>query len=79
MQTNPHLGNLTIREEQIVKLIIKEHSTAQIAADLTISNRTVETHRKNIQRKIGCKSLLCLFSYAIRKGWIKNYYYIKQE
>ena len=40
--------NLTAREIEIVKLIEKEYSNKQIADSLFLSERTVETHRKNI-------------------------------
>ena len=43
--------NLTARELQIIECIIKHYSNKQIADELFISERTVETHRKNIYRK----------------------------
>ncbi len=56
--------SLTPREEEIVKLIVKEYSTKQIAEILFISERTVETHRKNILKKTGNKTLVGLIKYA---------------
>ena len=56
---------LTERELDVIKLIAKEYSNAQIAEALFISERTVETHRKNIFRKTGTKSLVGLIRYAI--------------
>ncbi len=47
--------NLTIRELEIIKCIIKHYSNKQIADELFISERTVETHRKNIYRKTETK------------------------
>ncbi|MEO6669757.1 MAG: response regulator transcription factor [Ferruginibacter sp.] len=55
---------LTHREIEIVKLIEKEMSTRQIASSLFISERTVETHRKNIFRKTNVNSLIGLIKYA---------------
>lgn len=55
---------LTNREIEIVKLIEKEMSTKQIASSLFISERTVETHRKNIFRKTNASSLIGLIKYA---------------
>ncbi|QSE97091.1 response regulator [Fulvivirga lutea] len=55
---------LTPREEEIVRLIVKEYSTKQIAEILFISERTVETHRKNILKKTGCSNLVALIKYA---------------
>jgi two-component system nitrate/nitrite response regulator NarL len=56
---------LSERELDVVRLIAKEYSNAQIAKALFISERTVETHRKNIFRKTGTKSLVGLVRYAI--------------
>lgn len=56
---------LTGREKEIVKLIAKEYSNAQIADQLFISERTVESHRKNIFRKANVKSIVGLIKYAI--------------
>jgi two-component system, NarL family, nitrate/nitrite response regulator NarL len=56
--------NLTQREVEIVQLIEKELSNKEIADRLFISERTVETHRKNIFRKTGTSSLIGLIKYA---------------
>ena len=57
---------LTVREKEILKLIAKEMTNRQIAEELFISERTVETHRKNILRKAGTNNLVGLikFGYA---------------
>lgn len=57
--------NLTFREREILKLIAKEYSNSKIAEELFISERTVETHRKNIFRKTNTKSIVGLIKYAI--------------
>lgn len=56
--------NLTTREIEIIKLIEKECSNKDIAAQLFISERTVETHRKNIFRKTKTNSVIGLVKYA---------------
>lgn len=56
--------NLTQREIEIIRLIEKEKNNKEIAASLFISERTVETHRKNIFRKVKTNSLLGLVKYA---------------
>ena len=56
--------NLTIREIEIVRLIEKEYSNKKIADTLFLSERTVETHRKNIFRKTKTSSLIGLIKYA---------------
>ena len=55
---------LTEREQEIVKLIVKEFANKQIADKLFISERTVETHRKNIFRKTNTSSLVGLVKFA---------------
>lgn len=56
---------LTPREIEIVKSIADELNNAEIGEKLFISERTVETHRKNIFRKTGTKSVAGLIKYAI--------------
>lgn len=57
-------GLLTGRELDIVRLIVKEYSNKQIAEKLFISERTVETHRKNIFRKTNTSTLVGLIKFA---------------
>ena len=57
---------LTTREREVLQLIAGEHSNAAIAAKMGISERTVETHRKNIFTKTGAKSVVGLLQYALR-------------
>lgn len=64
---------LSQREKEILKLIIAEYSSSRIAEELEISVRTVDTHRKNISRKLQTKSLIGLTKFAIKEGMIKNY------
>ncbi|HNU89491.1 MAG TPA: response regulator transcription factor, partial [Ferruginibacter sp.] len=56
--------NLTTREIEIIRLIEKELSNKQIAEQLFLSERTVETHRKNIFRKTNTASVIGLVKYA---------------
>lgn len=56
---------LTVREKEILALVAKELSNTDIANKLYISERTVETHRKNIFSKIGAKSIIGLIRYAV--------------
>lgn len=61
---------LTSRELEIVMLIADELNNEQIGERLFISERTVETHRKNIFHKTGTKSVVGLIQFAIRMGII---------
>ncbi len=60
---------LTTREHQIVKLIINSLSNKSIAIKLGISVRTVETHRRNIFKKLNCKTALGLMRWAVMEGY----------
>ncbi len=57
-------AGLTAREIEIIGLIEKEFSNKKIAETLFISERTVETHRKNIFRKTNTNSVIGLVKYA---------------
>jgi two-component system, NarL family, nitrate/nitrite response regulator NarL len=57
-------AHLTDREIEIIRLIEKEYNNRQIAEALFISERTVETHRKNIFRKTNTNSVIGLVKYA---------------
>jgi len=57
-------AHLTEREIEIIRLIEKEYSNKQIAEALFISERTVETHRKNIFRKTNTNSVIGLVKFA---------------
>lgn len=63
----PEEPRLTERELEILKLISQEYSNAQIANALFISERTVETHRKNMLRKTNNKTIVGLLKYALEK------------
>lgn len=57
--------SLSEREIEILKLIAQEHNNAQIGDILFISERTVETHRKNMMRKMNFKTMIGLVKYAM--------------
>ena len=68
---NPDEGKLlTDREREILKLIAKEYTNRDIAEELFISERTVETHRKNIFRKTRTNSLVGLIKFAYANNLI---------
>jgi len=59
---------LTDRERQVLQLLAEGRSAKQIATDLSVSIKTVETHRANIMKKLGKHSIAELTKYAIREG-----------
>ncbi|MEO6151399.1 MAG: LuxR C-terminal-related transcriptional regulator [Mucilaginibacter sp.] len=60
----------TKREREILKCIVEGKSSKTIAGELFISVHTVNTHRKNILIKAGCKSPVDLVAKALNEGWI---------
>jgi DNA-binding CsgD family transcriptional regulator len=62
---------LSPREREIMRAIALGHSSKQIAADLIISRKTVESHRTNLFRKFGFRCVADLVRYAIRIGLIE--------
>lgn len=55
--------SLTFRELEIIRLIEREFNNREIAGQLGISERTVETHRKNILRKTRTNNVIGLIKY----------------
>jgi len=62
------LGVLSPRERQIVGLIVDGMSSRDVGRELSISLKTVETHRAHINKKLGCKSPAALNRFAARNG-----------
>lgn len=65
------LDALTTRERQVLRLLAMGVSTREAAARLTISPKTIETHRVRIYTKLGCKSAVELTRIAVRTGMIE--------
>ncbi|MDX6697656.1 MAG: hypothetical protein QOE65_1053 [Solirubrobacteraceae bacterium] len=62
---------LTPREQEVVKLIAEAHTNAQIAEVLHLAEKTVESHRANVLRKLGMRDRVELVRYAIRRGLVE--------
>lgn len=63
-----HFIELTEREIDVLKLIVQELTTAEIAEKLFISTHTVETHRKNLISKLNVRNIAGLVKYAMQNG-----------
>jgi DNA-binding NarL/FixJ family response regulator len=64
----PRLSN---RQKEIVRLLSQGRNSKKIAEMLGISQKTVETHRRNIMLRVNCRSTAELVRYAIRNGLIE--------
>ena len=62
---------LSPREEQVLRRLAWGHTNKQIAAELGISVKTIETHRYTGFRKVRCVNRLELVRYALAAGWLK--------
>jgi DNA-binding NarL/FixJ family response regulator len=59
---------LTEREREVLQLIADGRSTRQIASDLNVSSKTVESHRRQVMGKLNMRSVAELTKFAIREG-----------
>ncbi|WP_333900110.1 response regulator transcription factor [Agrobacterium pusense] len=66
------LKELTTREQEVLLLIARGKSNRDAALTLDISERTMETHRKNIKRKLDIATTAGLIRYAVDNGLIKE-------
>jgi DNA-binding NarL/FixJ family response regulator len=69
---SPAKGDLSPREEEVLRLIAWGHLSKEVAARLQISIKTVEAHKTNGMQKLGMKSRIDLVHYALLQGWLKD-------
>ncbi len=62
---------LTPREREVLKLIAEAYTNRQIADALSLSEKTVESHRGNVLAKLGMRDRVELVRYAIRRGLVE--------
>jgi len=60
------MTSLTKREKEILKFVAQQYSTREIAEELHISESTVETHRKNLMKKLKVKNSVGLAIFALK-------------
>ncbi len=63
------VAGLTPRQREIMELVLAGHPSKNIAADLGISQRTVENHRASIMKKTGSRSVPALARLAVAAAW----------
>ncbi|MGB6084662.1 LuxR C-terminal-related transcriptional regulator [Moheibacter sp.] len=61
---------LTEREKEILQLIVQEKTTKEIAEELFLSEKTIETHRSNIMQKLDVKNIAGMVKKAIMQGLV---------
>jgi len=62
--------DLTGREAEVAQLLTRGHINREIADQLDVSVKTVETYKARIMEKLGLRSRADLVQYAIRRGWL---------
>lgn len=61
---------LSLREEEVLRLIARGYLSKEVAARLQISIKTAETHKTNAMQKMGMKSRIDIVRYAVLEGWL---------
>jgi len=56
------------REREVLQLLAEGHTSSEIAVHLSVATSTVETHRRNLMRKLGLHNVAELTKYAVREG-----------
>ena len=64
-------GSLSVREMEVLWLIARGFTSSEIAPQLGLSTRTIETHRARISRKLGARSRAELVRYALERGLLR--------
>jgi len=65
-------GDLSEREGQVLRLVAWGYSNKEIAAQLEISVKTVETYKVRLMEKLGLRSRADIVRYALRQGWLQD-------
>jgi two-component system, NarL family, response regulator NreC len=69
-QGNRPAGRLTEREEAVLRLIAWGYTNKEIAAELSLSVKTIEAYKLRLGRKQGLRSRTEMVRYALRHGWL---------
>ena len=64
------VAGLTDREADVLRLIASGYSNKEIAAQLTLSVKTVEAHKANAMRKLDLSGRIDIVKYALLQGWL---------
>jgi DNA-binding NarL/FixJ family response regulator len=66
------LARITDRESQVLRLVSIGHSNKEIAAQLSLSVKTIELHKANAMQKLGLNGRIELLRYALHTGWLQD-------
>lgn len=68
--TTDPLSNLTPRQREVLAMIAEGHTTNDIARQLQLSVKTVESHRAQLMERLGIRNIAGLVRFAIRAGLV---------
>ena len=68
----PHAGDLSEREKEVLILLAWGYSNKEIAGNLGLSTKTIETYRVRIGEKLGLRGRTEMVQYALRQGWLSE-------
>lgn len=68
----PSLASLTHREREVLRLLALGNINKQIAEQLGVSDKTIESHRQHLQDKLGLHGIADLTRFAIREGLVSQ-------
>jgi DNA-binding NarL/FixJ family response regulator len=69
---DPTAAELSERETDVVRLIAQGYSNKEIAIQLNLSVKTVETYKARAMEKIGLDSRVAIVRYALQRGWLQE-------
>ena len=72
IEETARLTDLTKREIEIIRLLCEEQSNESICKQLDITSKTLLTHKTNLFKKVGAKSLISLYQFALKAGIVDN-------
>jgi two-component system, NarL family, response regulator NreC len=70
VRTAKSLGTITARESEVLRLVARGHTNKEIAAELSISAKTVDVHKTNAMRKLGLTGRVDIVRYGVLQGWL---------
>jgi two-component system response regulator NreC len=65
-------SRISARETEVLRRVALGHSNKEIATELTLSTKTVETHKANAMRKLGLGGRVDIIRFAMLQGWLRE-------
>jgi two-component system response regulator NreC len=70
-KTHDPYDNLTVRERQVLQLVVEGKTSREVAEILKVSPKTVDTHRAHLMRKLNLPNHTALVKFAIQRGIVQ--------